>query len=113
MCNRTDVIKDDFDPATKTAFYVLFFLYFIMMALTLVAAYCARQKLRNKAMLSFYLSAFIVVLLRLFLFIDPLANYCVETYVVLLNSFPTYIYLVTGLSLFLMLLETILKYKNL
>jgi len=113
MCNRSDTIKDDYDRATKIGYIILFFMYLITMGLTLISGYFARQKLHNKAMLSLYVSAFAVLFLRIILFMDPLMNYCMETYVVLLISLPTYYYIVTGLSIFLMLLESILKYKNL
>jgi hypothetical protein len=71
------------------------------------------KKLHNKAVLSFYLSSFIVVFLRCLLFMDPFAHYCMMTFVVILISLPTYTFLLTGFSLFLMILESILKYNNL
>ena len=63
-------------------------------------------------MLSFYMSSIIVVFLRTLLFMDPFAHYCFSTYVYF-SSVPTYIYCLTGFSLFLMIFESILKYSNL
>jgi hypothetical protein len=44
---------------------------------------------------------------------DPFVHYCFSTYVIVLIMIPTYLYCLTGLSLFLMILESVLKYNNL
>ena len=44
---------------------------------------------------------------------DPFVHYCFSTMVIVLQTIPTYLYIITGLSLFLMILESVLKYANL
>ena len=72
------------------------------------------QKIRkfSKPMVTFYLVSEIVVVFRLLLFADPFIIWGDTMYVVILISMPTYLYLLVGLSQVMLILESIVKYKN-
>ena len=53
-----------------------------------------------------------VVVLRILLFMDPFVDWYDVTYVVILVSMPSYLYLLVGLSQVVLTLESIIKYKN-
>lgn len=53
-----------------------------------------------------------MVLLRVLLFADTMIDWPWEAYVIIFVSFPSYLYLVVGLSQVMLNLESIVKYKN-
>lgn len=66
----------------------------------------------SKPIITFYLVSELVILLRMLLFADPFIDWGDVTYVVLLVSMPSYLYLLVGLSQVMLTLESIIKYKN-
>ena len=60
----------------------------------------------------FYFTSELVIVFRILLFVDPLADWSDVNYVVLLISMPSYLYLLVGLSQVVLTLESIIKYKN-
>lgn len=66
----------------------------------------------SKPIITFYLVSELVIVLRMLLFSDPFINWGIVTYVVLLVSMPSYLYLLVGLSQVMLTLESIIKYKN-
>ena len=66
----------------------------------------------SKPIITFYLVSELVILLRMLLFADPFFHWGIVTYVVLLVSMPSYLYLLVGLSQVMLTLESIIKYKN-
>ena len=66
----------------------------------------------SKPIITFYLVSELCILLRMLLFGDPFIDWDEVTYVVLLVSMPSYLYLLVGLSQVMLTLESIIKYKN-
>ena len=66
----------------------------------------------SKPIITFYLVSELVIVLRMLLFSDPFIHWGIVTYVVLLVSMPSYLYLLVGLSQVMLTLESIIKYKN-
>ena len=66
----------------------------------------------SKPIVTFYTVSELVIVLRVLLFADPLIDFGDVTYVVLLVSMPSYLYLLVGLSQVMLTLESIIKYKN-
>ena len=54
----------------------------------------------------------IVIVFRILLFADPFIDWDNITYVVILISLPSYLYLLVGLSQVILTLESIMKYRN-
>jgi hypothetical protein len=61
-------------------------------------------------MQTFYGSSLVCIVLRIVLFLDPIANYCLQIYFDLV-SLPTFLFILTGFALFLMILESVLNYR--
>ena len=53
-----------------------------------------------------------VIVFRILLFMDPFVDWSDVSYVVILISMPSYLYLLVGLSQVVLTLESIIKYKN-
>ena len=66
----------------------------------------------SKPIVTFYTVSELVIVLRMLLFADPFIDFGDVTYVVLLVSMPSYLYLLVGLSQVMLTLESIIKYKN-
>ena len=107
------VVKDDNSPATIATYYVLLFLFLSLALFGTVNIYLA-NKIRNfsKPMVTFYFASLFVIFFRVLLFCDPFAEWDFYTYVILLISMPSYFYLLVGLSQVMVILESIVKYKN-
>jgi uncharacterized membrane protein len=112
-CDRGNAMKDDSDRPQVICYYVLLVIYTILLVVGVVAfiyAYKAK-KLSNKSMITFYYSSLLCNVLRIVLFMDPFANYCLQIYFDLI-SLPTFLFILTGFSLFLMIMESVLAYHN-
>jgi len=68
-------------------------------------------RLKSKSILIFYVSSLIVVTFRVVLFTDVFANYTWKFYVIFLITMPTFLYIITGLSLVMCNFELIIKFK--
>jgi len=69
--------KDDDTPATKIAYDVLFALFLVLAVIGIYNTYLAfkTNKFKNKAILIFYMSSILVIILRVVLFTDQWTNY--------------------------------------
>ena len=90
----------------------MFILLLVLGTINIYYAYKIK-KLKNKALLAFYLTSITVVFLRCILLTDQWVCYGFDIYVLLLVSMRAYIYLLTGLSQVMISTECIIKYKNL
>ena len=62
--------------------------------------------------MAFYLTSELVIVFRIILFSDPFFDWSDVSYVVILIAMPSYLYLLVGLSQVLLILESIIKYRN-
>ena len=108
-----DMTKDDSSPQTKIAYYVLLGCFVILAFLGLTNIFLA-HKIRkfSKPIVTFYLASELVIVFRIVLFMDPFFNWSDTSYVVLLVSMPSYLFILVGLSQVMLTLESIVKYKN-
>lgn len=75
---------------------------------------CLAQRIRksSKPIWTFYIFSEIVVVFRVLLFTDPFVDWGDATYVLLLISMPSYLYLLVGLAQVMLNCESIMRYKN-
>jgi hypothetical protein len=94
---------------------VLLFLFSILTVLALYNFILAGRlgRLKQTSILTFYVSAVSVLVLRVLLFMDPLIGWGPIIYVDMLISMPTCLYLITGLSQVMLSVECVVKYRNL
>ena len=105
--------KDDSSDQTITTYYVLLSCFSVLACMGVVNMCLARAIRKfSKPIMTFYLVSELVIVMRMLLFADPLINWGTVTYVVLMVSMPSYLYLLVGLSQVMLTLESIIKYKN-
>ena len=104
---------DDATKATKISYYVLLFL-FLIIAVMGVVNICFSERVRksSKPIWTFYIFSEIVIVFRVLLFADPFVTWGDATYVLLLISMPSYLYLLVGLAQVMLNCESIMRYKN-
>ena len=68
-------------------------------------------KLKSKSLLIFYISSLTVIALRVMLFTDVFAHYPWYFYVICLITMPTFLYLITGLSIVMCNFELAIKFR--
>ena len=75
---------------------------------------CLAKKIRkfSKPIVTFYLVSELVIVMRMLLFADPMVDWGDVTYVIIMVTMPSYLYLLVGLSQVMLTLESIIKYKN-
>lgn len=105
--------KDDASHETKVTYYILLIFFFVLACIGFVNV-CFAMRIRkfSKPIVTFYLVSELVIVLRMTLFTDPFVKWGDVTYVVLLVSMPSYLYLLVGLSQVMLTFESIIKLKN-
>jgi len=105
--------KDDASDQTRISYYILFCGFAVLMCMGFVNI-CLAMTIRkfSKPIVTFYLVSELVISLRMLLFTDPFVDWGNATYVVLLVSMPSYLYLIVGLSQIMLTLESVIKLKN-
>lgn len=90
-------------------------MFVLLLILGIINIYYAikLKKFRNRAILTFYISSILVVVLRICLFFDPVVDYNTIVYIIILISMPAYLLLITGLSQVMLSVECIFKYNDL
>ena len=93
-----DHMKDDDSPQTVISYYVLLVCFTILAAIGFYNLVIATQiRKLSKLVLTFYVASEIVIIFRLLLFMDPFIDWSTVTYIVILVSMPSYLYLTVGL----------------
>ena len=107
-----DAMKDDSSRQTVLAYNFLFGFFLLLAVFGAVNIYLA-HKIRkfSKPILTFYLMSETVICFRIVLFADPFFHWNEVTYVVMLISMPSYLYLLVGLSQVMLTVESIIKYR--
>ena len=62
--------------------------------------------------MTFYVSITLVLFIRIVLFTDVFMHYNTDFYVIVLITMPTFLYLITGISLVLQNFELMMIFKN-
>jgi len=106
--------KDDKTKASKVAYDILFALFLILALMGICNTYLALKtnKFNNRAILIFYASSILVIMLRVVLFTDQWVDYSWNLYVILLITLPTFMYLITGLSQVMLSVGCTIKYRD-
>lgn len=114
MLGRHNPKKDDFTTFGYICYWFFFVLFILLDSLLAYNFYhgCKLGKLKSYSILSFYVSACVVITIRVVLFSDVLIEYPWGLYVIGLITLPTFIYLITGLSLCMCNFELVIKFKN-
>ena len=110
----SDEVKDDRPGPTFITYNILFVCFLVLFIFGMVNLCLARQirKRRSKPIITFYFASQVVVFLRVLLFADTFIDWGWQSYVIIFVSFPSYLYLIVGLSQVMLTLESIVKYKN-
>jgi len=114
LAGDTSSSKDDDSTFGEIAYYILmvFFVFLdIFGCYNMMHAY-KLGRLQSNSILTFYCSALIVITVRVILFSDVMFDYPTNMYVVCLITMPTFMYLVTGLSLVMGNFELVIKFRN-
>ena len=106
--------KDDNSTFGYICYWILLFLFFVLDLLAIVNFKDAYKlgRLKSTSILTFYVSVLTVVTIRVVLFSDVFADYPFQLYVICLITMPTFLYLITGLSLVLCNTELLVMFKN-
>jgi len=99
ICRDDAPSRDDCYQQTVITYYILLIFFIFLALMGFVNIYLA-QKIRkfSKPIVTFYLISEIVIAFRIILFADPIFNWNYVSYVVILISLPSYLYLLVGLS---------------
>ena len=110
----SDSGKDDSTPFGKACYWTFLVLFTLLLALTLKNFHQAYKlaRLKSNSILIFYVSVTLVLITRVLLFTDVFADYPTRVYVIVLVTMPTFMYMITGLSLVLQNFELIGIFKN-
>ena len=105
--------KDDSTEQAKIAYYCLLVCFIALASIGAVNVYLAKKIRKfSKAVVAFYLTSELVIVFRIILFSDPFFDWSDVSYVVILIAMPSYLYLLVGLSQVVLILESIIKYRN-
>ena len=105
--------KDDETKFGEIIYWILLVLFTGLDCLGIYNVISAYKigRLKSRSILVFYLSSIMVVTFRVLLFSDVMIPWPWNFYVIGLVTLPTFVYLVTGLSLVMCNFELVIKFR--